>query len=117
MIASKTTRKNFSTTAVHAGEKHKDQFGSHINPIYQTSTFVFNNVAEGASAFQGEEKHSFATIVSGSFLKILCIWCVWARSSGFFGSFLCALFIATVPIFLGTEFNQHCHELASGAAG
>ncbi len=55
MIASKTTRKNFSTTAVHAGEKHKDQFGSHINPIYQTSTFVFNNVAEGASAFQGEE--------------------------------------------------------------
>jgi methionine-gamma-lyase len=55
MIASKTTRKSFTTAAVHAGEGPKDQFGSHINPIYQTSTFVFNNVESGAKAFQGEE--------------------------------------------------------------
>ncbi len=55
MIASKTSRKSFSTTAVHAGEGPKDQFGSHINPIYQTSTFVFHDVESGAKAFQGEE--------------------------------------------------------------
>ena len=54
MIASNTTSKKFTTVAVHAGENKKDQFGSHINPIYQTSTFVFNNVDEGAKAFEGE---------------------------------------------------------------
>ncbi len=54
MIASKTTRKSFATAAVHAGEGPKDQFGSHINPIYQTSTFVFEDVDSGAKAFQGE---------------------------------------------------------------
>jgi len=55
MIASKTSRKSFSTTAVHAGEGPKDQFGSHVNPIYQTSTFVYDNVEAGARAFRGEE--------------------------------------------------------------
>ena len=55
MIASKTAQKKITTVAVHAGENKKDQFGSHINPIYQTSTFLFNNVDEGAKAFQGEE--------------------------------------------------------------
>ncbi len=55
MIASKTSRKRFSTAAVHAGEGPKDQFGSHINPIYQTSTFYFHDVEAGAKAFKGEE--------------------------------------------------------------
>lgn len=55
MIASKTSQKSFTTAAVHAGEGPKDQYGSHINPIYQTSTFVFDNVDAGAKAFQGEE--------------------------------------------------------------
>lgn len=55
MIASKTSRQKFATAAVHAGEGPKDQFGSHINPIYQTSTFVFNDVEAGAKAFVGEE--------------------------------------------------------------
>lgn len=43
------------STAVHAGKGKKDQFGSHTSPIYQTSTYVFENVESGAKAFRHEE--------------------------------------------------------------
>lgn len=43
------------SVAVHAGKGKKDQFGSHTSPIYQTSTFVFNDVESGAKAFRHEE--------------------------------------------------------------
>lgn len=51
------TKKDFTfeTQTVHAGEKFKDQFGSHIPPLYQTSTFFFDNVDAGARAFAHEE--------------------------------------------------------------
>ncbi len=55
MITSKEKQATFATAAVHAGERDFDQYGSHINPIYQTSTFVFRDVDAGAKAFQGEE--------------------------------------------------------------
>ncbi len=45
---------SFNTTTVHAGKKERDQFGSHLAPIYQTSTFVFDNVKQGRDAFSGE---------------------------------------------------------------
>ncbi len=45
---------SFDSAVVHAGFKKKDQFGSHVAPIYQTSTFVFEDVDEGAKAFAGE---------------------------------------------------------------
>jgi methionine-gamma-lyase len=48
-------RPTLESTAVHAGKDNKDQYGSHVTPIYQTSTFVFEDVASGAKAFQGEE--------------------------------------------------------------
>lgn len=30
--------------------------GSHVRPIYQTSTFIFDNVEQGAKRFAGEEE-------------------------------------------------------------
>ena len=47
--------KSIHTAAVHAGHKYEDQFGSHVAPIYQTSTFTFRNVDEGSKAFNHEE--------------------------------------------------------------
>ena len=44
---------SFNSKAVHAGKKEKDQFGSHMPPIYQTSTFVFDDVEQGMDAFAG----------------------------------------------------------------
>jgi len=57
MIETKSKNKSlsFESSAVHAGEGKKDQYGSHTTPIYQTSTFVFKNVDEGAKAFAHEE--------------------------------------------------------------
>jgi methionine-gamma-lyase len=45
----------FSTRALHAGEHvGQPQHTSHTGAIYQTSTFVFHNAAEGAEIFAGE---------------------------------------------------------------
>ncbi len=55
MIKQKNNTISFESKAVHAGELNRDQYGSHIPPIYQTSTFVFKNVDEGAKAFAHEE--------------------------------------------------------------
>ncbi|NLO88416.1 MAG: methionine gamma-lyase [Firmicutes bacterium] len=46
----------FSTRAIHAGQKPDLLYGSLTTPIYQTSTFVFKNVAQGAARFAGEEE-------------------------------------------------------------
>ncbi|HCD51138.1 MAG TPA: methionine gamma-lyase [Balneolaceae bacterium] len=54
MMDTKQHKISFSTTAVHAGKK-EDQFGAHVSPIYQTSTFVFKDVDEGREAFSNEE--------------------------------------------------------------
>ncbi|MEQ8524784.1 PLP-dependent aspartate aminotransferase family protein [Gracilimonas sp.] len=49
------TKPTIESVAVHAGKRNKDQFGSHTTPIYQTSTFVFDDVEVGAKAFRHEE--------------------------------------------------------------
>lgn len=46
----------FSTKAVHAGQSPDPLYGALSTPIYQTSTFVFKNVAQGAARFAGDEE-------------------------------------------------------------
>lgn len=48
--------KKFGTQCVHAGEAPDPLFGAHTTPIYQTSTFVFDNAQQGAVRFAGEEE-------------------------------------------------------------
>jgi methionine-gamma-lyase len=45
----------FDSLAVHAGKFH-DEMGSAVSPIYQTSTFQFENADHGAKCFQGTDK-------------------------------------------------------------
>ncbi|MBF0313170.1 MAG: PLP-dependent transferase [Oligoflexia bacterium] len=46
----------FATRALHAGEKvGRPEHVAHTSPIYQTSTFVFNNADHGAKLFAGTE--------------------------------------------------------------
>ncbi len=47
------SRKGFETRMIHAG-MYDDRFGSAVVPIYQTSTFRFRSVAEGAARFAGK---------------------------------------------------------------
>jgi len=43
------------TKAIHADHPKNDPFGSHVMPIYQTSTFRFNSVEDGRKFFAHEE--------------------------------------------------------------
>lgn len=47
---------NIETKAIHAGRIDDEQFGSLATPLYQTSTFIFENAEQGASRFAGEEE-------------------------------------------------------------
>lgn len=52
------SKKKFShieTQAIHSGRVGDPSFGSLATPIHQTSTFVFDNVQQGAERFAGEE--------------------------------------------------------------
>lgn len=44
----------FETLAIHAGQEPDKLTGALSTPIYQTSTFCFNSVEEGAGKFSGE---------------------------------------------------------------
>ena len=45
----------FSSKAIHSGNK-KDGNGSHLTPIYASSTYVFDDADQGMKRFSGEEK-------------------------------------------------------------
>ncbi len=47
----------FQTRAIHHGYDAKQFHGSLNPPIYMTSTFAFDNVKQGAQAFEGENNH------------------------------------------------------------
>lgn len=49
-------RFGFSTRAIHVGGKSDSSVGPLVEPIYQTSTFVFPSVEVGAKRFAGEEE-------------------------------------------------------------
>lgn len=51
-----TLKKSFNTKAIHEGFNPCKDTGSHVAPIYQTSTFVFKDVDQGSKRFAGEEE-------------------------------------------------------------
>lgn len=53
----KTEKKlGFATRAIHAGQEPDPLYGALSTPIYQTSTFVFANAAQGAARFAGSQE-------------------------------------------------------------
>ena len=48
-------KKGFSTLAIHAGQNEEPSTGSLTTPIYQTSTYVFDSLEDGAAKFAGEK--------------------------------------------------------------
>ncbi|WP_281559894.1 methionine gamma-lyase [Thalassomonas sp. RHCl1] len=49
-----TTSKHVETQAIHSGRINDEQFGSLATPLYQTSTFIFDDAKQGADRFAGE---------------------------------------------------------------
>ncbi len=50
----KESIRKISTDAIHGGS-NRDQYGSLITPIYNTSTYIFDSTAQGAARFALEE--------------------------------------------------------------
>ncbi|CCU78962.1 Methionine gamma-lyase [Halanaerobium saccharolyticum subsp. saccharolyticum DSM 6643] len=46
----------FQSLCCHAGQHADPQTGAHNTPIYQTSTFAFENVQDGSAKFAGEKE-------------------------------------------------------------
>lgn len=62
----------FATRALHAGEHvGQPQQASHAGAIYQSSTFVFQNAAEGAQIFSGETAGYVYTRLGNPTVKVL----------------------------------------------
>jgi methionine-gamma-lyase len=66
----KKDKMRFNSKLIHAGG-HKDQYGSAIVPIYQTSTFAFENADHGAKCFSGEANGYIYTRISNPTIKAL----------------------------------------------
>lgn len=45
----------FNTKAIHYGALHDKEIGAHVTPIYQTSTFVFEDCTQGGDRFAGRD--------------------------------------------------------------
>jgi methionine-gamma-lyase len=65
-----TKNLGFDSKLVHAGD-FKDEFGSAVVPIYQTSTFSFKNAKHGADLFAGKEKGYIYTRISNPTIEAL----------------------------------------------
>jgi methionine-gamma-lyase len=62
----------FATRALHAGEHvGQPETGSHTNPIFQTSTFVFHNAQEGADIFAGAKPGYVYTRLGNPTVRLL----------------------------------------------
>lgn len=44
-----------NTKTIHAGSIHEKTFGAHVTPLYQSSTFVFDNCKQGGDRFAGRD--------------------------------------------------------------
>jgi methionine-gamma-lyase len=65
-----SSNKGFSTKLIHSGG-HKDQYGSPIVPIYQTSTFAFDDAEQGAKIFSGDEEGYIYTRINNPTIREL----------------------------------------------
>jgi methionine-gamma-lyase len=65
-----TKKLGFNTKLVHAGMS-KDAFGSAVTPIYQTSTFAFDNAQTGADRFAGRDDGFIYTRIGNPTIRAL----------------------------------------------
>ncbi len=72
MTALKNSLKlGFATRAIHEGYDPRSSGGSLVPPVHMTSTYVFENVAEGAALFAGEKPGHFYSRISNPTVELL----------------------------------------------
>ena len=67
----KMGKQGFATKAVHAGQHSDPATGAVTVPLYETSTFAFTNVDQGAARFAGKEEGYIYTRFSNPTIRAL----------------------------------------------
>ncbi|MRX72748.1 methionine gamma-lyase [Bacillus lacus] len=62
---------HFETKLIHSSEKHEDPYRSLVPPLYQTSTFAFENAAQGEARFSGADEGPVYTRLSNPTVEML----------------------------------------------
>ena len=103
---------SFDTKCVHSGVGDYE-YGAVVPPIYQTSTFKFNSVEQGAKLFAGEEKGYIYTRMLNPTVEALenCI----AELEGGFKGLGCASGMAAIHTVFATLTSAGDHVLCSSA--
>lgn len=71
LLVRKMSKHGFATKAVHAGQHPDPSAGSVVVPIYETSTFVFENAEQGAARFAGKEEGYIYTRLGNPTIRAL----------------------------------------------
>lgn len=103
----------FATKCVHAAEKPDPVFGAHTTPIFQTSTFIFDNVRQGAARFSGEESgYIYARIPPNTPTHAVLVEKFTALESGEAGQTF-ASGMATITAIVLTALKQGDHLIST----
>ncbi len=102
----------FESKLVHAGD-FKDEFGSAVTPIYQTSTFSFKNAQHGADCFAGEADGYIYTRVGNPTIDALENKLA-ALENGYRGIAFSSGMSAVSGVYM-TFLHQGAHMVATGA--
>ncbi|MBI9032845.1 MAG: aminotransferase class I/II-fold pyridoxal phosphate-dependent enzyme [Bacteroidales bacterium] len=102
----------FNSTLIHGGGVH-DAKGSAVVPIYQTSTFAFDDANHGAALFAGEEKGYIYTRIGNPTIEALEN--VVAELENGYGSMAVSSGMAAVNTVYMSLLSQGDHMISSAA--
>ncbi len=102
----------FNSTLIHGGGVH-DEKGSAVVPIYQTSTFAFEDANHGASLFAGEQHGYIYTRIGNPTIEALEN--LVAELENGFGSMAVSSGMAAVNTVYMSLLNQGDHMISSAA--
>jgi len=107
-----TKNSGFNTKLIHSGD-FKDEFGSAVVPIYQTSTFAFKNAQHGANCFSGKEKGYIYTRIGNPTIDALENKLA-ELENGYRGIVLASGMAAVTTVYMAF-LHQGAHRVSTGA--
>ncbi|MCK4677001.1 MAG: PLP-dependent transferase [Bacteroidales bacterium] len=107
-----TKKLGFNSKLIHAGD-YRDEFGSAVTPIYQTSTFSFKNAQHGADLFAGKEKGYIYTRIGNPTINVLENKLA-ELENGYRGIALASGMAAVSTVYMGL-LKQGDHMISTGA--